>query len=258
MHGIDENGNLSDNARYTQYMKPSQGAAGQLKIEIDSEIVQGATLEVRYTFKINNISELDYINDNYYLYGSGQGEGQSQLVTLTPQLVIDYLDDTLSVKVKTSGSKEIWNTLSQEQKSDLINRGLLNEEVKLVLENTNKVITTEGLASALKPGESISNPDLDLEGYKLLANNDETVLENNAEIIKVQKSGGASLITTPGNYIPGDSTTYEYDSSTSERLIILPPTGLGIDYIAYIILTISSLGILVTGIILIKKFVLNK
>ena len=42
----------------------------------------------------------------------------------------------------------------------------------------------------------------------------------------------------------------------SEDISILPPTGLETYYIPYIILAISSLGILISGIVLIKKFVL--
>ena len=254
---VSEDGTLTSNTNYVQYMKPSPGAAGQLKIEVDNELVQGSTLEVRYTFKINNISELDYTNDNFYLYGQGSGETQDELVALTPARVIDYLDNTLSTDVARDGSVA-WNTLSEAQKQELVTNGLLNSQVEVVLDSTEKVITTESLATPLKPGESVANTDLDLEGTKLLSNNDETVLENNSEIIRVVKTGGSSLITIPGNYVPTDTTTYEYDDSTSERLIILPPTGLTVDYIAYTILAISSLGVLVTGIILIKKFVLKK
>ena len=88
-------------------------------------------------------------------------------------------------------------------------------------------------------------------------------MENNAEIIEVGKTGGSILVTTPGNYIPGNyipgnTATYEADSSTSERIVILPPTGLSTNTIAWIMLALSSLGILTTGIILIKKYVLKK
>ena len=93
----------------------------------------------------------------------------------------------------------------------------------------------------------------------MLSNNDEDFLENNAEIIQVTRNnGGASLITTPGNYVPGEETTYEEDDAMSQNITVTPPTGLISDYIAYVTLAISSLGILISGIILIKKYVLGK
>ena len=97
-----------------------------------------------------------------------------------------------------------------------------------------------------------------LNAHKLLSNNDETFLENNAEIIKVKRNnGGSVLITTPGNYVPSDSSTSEEDDSVSPSVTVVPPTGLATDTISYIIIAISSLAIITAGIILIKKFVIK-
>ena len=77
------------------------------------------------------------------------------------------------------------------------------------------------------------------------------------EIIKVIKNnGGSILITTPGNYVPTDASTSEVDDSTSESLVIIPPTGLETNTISYVIIIISSLAIITAGVILIKKFVI--
>ena len=58
-------------------------------------------------------------------------------------------------------------------------------------------------------------------------------MENIAEIIKIKKSWGAPVITTPGNYTPSASNNHEPDDSTSETVTVVPPTGLDINYIAY-------------------------
>ncbi|MCI8471072.1 MAG: hypothetical protein HFJ35_06395, partial [Clostridia bacterium] len=87
---------------------------------------------------------------------------------------------------------------------------------------------------------------------------DGITLDNSAEIIQVEKSGGAPLITIPGNYVTSTSERPgECDGDRAESVIITPPTGLSTNDIAYIILAISSLGVLTSGIILIKKFVLK-
>lgn len=85
---------------------------------------------------------------------------------------------------------------------------------------------------------------------------EDTNIGNDAEIIKVIKSGGSTLTTMPGNYIPSEGVK-EVDEAKAENIFIVPPTGRTTNYIAYILLTISSLGILVSGIILIKKIVLK-
>ena len=85
---------------------------------------------------------------------------------------------------------------------------------------------------------------------------EDSEMGNDAEIIKVIKSGGSTLTTTPGNYIPSEGVK-EVDEAKSETVTIIPPTGRITNYIAYTLLSISSLGILVSGIILIKKFVLK-
>jgi hypothetical protein len=128
-------------------------------------------------------------------------------------------------------------------------------EMNNFLKGTGKIITTNVLSKALEPNESTDI--ISLKGYKLLSNNNETVLDNNAEIIEVSKTGGALLTTTLGNYIPSQSS-HEADDAQSESLTIIPPTGLSVDYIAYTLLAISSLGILGAGIIVIKKFVLKR
>ena len=199
------------------------------------------------------------------MYGEGYGEEQTKIVTLEPDMIIDYLDRNIAIDLDEDADwsyKEgndlkdmIWN---QEENDD----GLLSERIKDTL-NATKVLVTESLGNvALSPigdESQTSTTMITLKGYRLLANDDEDFVENNAEIIKVTRNnGGSSLVTIPGNYVPGESDTYEEDNAMSQNVTVTPPTGLMSDYIAYAILAISSLGILISGIILIKKYVLGK
>lgn len=261
-----ENGELVDQTQYVAVTPHSPGANGMVRIEVEEELIQGGTIEIEYGLKITNTSELEYQTQEFYMYGIGNGEDASKLVTLQPALVIDYLDDNLSTDMSQNA---IWTAISREnRKEQLIDTGLLSESLEdLITKNNRILMTDEAQDDVLVPvglenssENSRSSVDINLKGYKLLSSNaDETFVENNAEIIKVIKNnGGSILITTPGNYVPNDSSTSEPDNSTSESLVVLPPTGLTTNYIAYAILVISSLGILVSGIILIKKFVLGK
>lgn len=257
---LDDNGNLVDATQYVTVI-PKSIVNGQVKIELDQEIIQGASLEIKYNLKITNISEVEYQTEDFYMYGSGHGEDESKIVTLQPALIIDYLDNTMVTDV---GDGSDWDIVeSSNRNKELIESGLLSDSLKNTLSSSIKVVTTDELKDiVLKPigGENDVSINIGIEGYKLLSSGDDEIFsENNAEIITVIKNnGGSTLITTPGNYVPNDSSTSEEDSSTSESVVVIPPTGLEVDYISYIMLAISSLGILISGIILIKKFVLGK
>ena len=265
---INSEGQLEDTVKYVSYVpKVAGGSQGQLKIEIDSELIQSATLEITYGFKIKNTSEIDYATKEYYYYGNGHGE--NNIITLTPKQLIDYADNNLSTT-----DAENWSIIDGINNKNAMTRGENRkledtDTMRTYLNSVNRILlytVPENEQKALKPiGEdSETTFNVELKATKLLANNsDETFMENNAEIIEVGKTGGSILVTTPGNYIPGNyipgnTATYEADSSTSERLVILPPTGLSTNTIAWIMLALSSLGILTTGIILIKKYVLKK
>lgn len=250
---IRPDGTIEEKVKYTTYIPKSRMANGQVKMEVDNEFLQGARLEIEYRFKVENISELEYLNKEYYTYGSGHGMNQNDLVSLDANTVIDYMDNNLA---KDVGEQDGWNICTEKGK--LIAEGLLANNLKQTLSQTNTIMSTENLSQALQPRGN-THKEAKLTVYRLLPNvmqEEETIMENNAEIIKVIKTGGSSLITTPGNYDPSKEFK-EVDESKAETVTIVPPTGLSINYIAYTLLAISSLGILVSGIILIKKFVLK-
>ena len=257
-------GQLRDETQYVTVMPPSDANNGQIKIEIDQELIQGATIDIEYGLKVTNTSELDYQTQEFYMYGNGYGEVETSLVTLQPTLLIDYIDNNMSTE---SEDHENWTVIPQENRADYLYDvnsnpdGLLSKGLESTLNSTIKVITTEQLKDIiLKPigNEIDTSVTAKLNAHKLLSNNDETFLENHAEIIRVKRNnGGAVLTTIPGNYEPGNTYTSEEDDSESPSVTVVPPTGLTTNTISYIIIAISSLGILVAGIILIKKFVIK-
>ena len=253
---IGENGEIDDKVKYTTYIPKSGAADGQIKLEVDNEILQSARLEIQYRFKVENISELDYQNKDYYTYGRGSGDDDDkELVALNARTVIDYLDNNLA---KDLGDNE-WIAYSIQDKKDLIDTyGLLGEELRQTLTQTNTVAHTDILSDDLRP-KGITEKEGNLKVYRMLPSmlqEEDSTMGNDAEIIKIVKSGGASVTTIPGNYIPSEGVK-EVDEAKSETVTIVPPTGGGFNVIAYTLLAISSLGILVSGIILIKKLVLK-
>ena len=93
---------------------------------------------------------------------------------------------------------------------------------------------------------------------KLLTSSQDIELDNETEIIKVDKTGGSDLTTTPGDYVPGTGPQVERDDDMAERVLITPNTGANMNFILPISIVISAFVIIGVGVIFIKKKVLNK
>ena len=245
-----------ENTKYMASIQKSNGANEQIKVEIDSEIIQGASLELTYGFKVENTSEVDYNDQAFYLYGEKPSD-ISKVITLKPTKIVDYTDGKLVMN--DDNSWEIVNVNGLINTNDK-KQNYINDDVKAYARNITKILVYKS-DKALYPtklGQNENSFEINITGSKLLANtSDETLMENNAEIIETAKTGGSMITTTPGNYVPTDSATFEKDSSSAENVVILPPTGLATYTIEWIVLILSSLGILMAGIILIKKYVLK-
>lgn len=251
---IGEDGKLKNSSKYLTYIPEfvdSNGVVtskGQVKMEIDSEILQGSTLEIGYAYKVTNISEVEYLTQEFNNYGRGYGE--TNIVKLSTNKIVDYVDNDAAIENVEGQSWAI-----EINKNDLINNGLLKDttEIKNILNNTDLVITKTDLSTiALEPTQSTTTT---LTTTKLLANTiDEIEVDNDAEIINVGRNGGRELIVIPGNYVPGETDTMEYDDDQAETVIILPPTGLTTDVIRNVIISLSVLVVIATGIIIFKIY----
>ncbi len=256
-----ENGQLKQPVNNTVFLPQSNGTNAQLKMEIDSELIEGAQLKIQYGLKVENISELDYTNEEFYRYGKGHGENEKDMVTLEAQNVIDYLDNNVSIEEEVSEFGEIIQ--GSELKQKLIEEGLLDntKEMQELLDSIDQVlIVKDKLSIKLKPIPNANKAaEIPLTTSRLLANlaSEDVNIGNSAEIIKIKKSGGSTIETTPGNHIP-KTTQSEYDDDSSEDVTVVPPTGENLNYMPIILLSVSTLAMVTAGIILIKKFVLKK
>ena len=279
---------LKENTKYVTYMGPSKGnSRGLLKVEIDNELIQGATAEITYEIKVLNKSEKDYDSENYYLYGELATEEteENTMIKLKPTGVYDYYDKELSFNTSDNNGWEIiqdihtFNEKINNKEYTLIEKALNEWKLKENTEDGNtietrgyeyyreeyKQIITEWKSSSiresrlknkgilhntgelekeLEPGKSTSQ---DLKLSKVLSNSDEIDLNNDSEIIDIKRTldiGRKVTITRSLIYDPGESVR------------ITPPTGSTNKTLEIIIISISSLIILATGIIFIRKKVL--
>ena len=217
---------------YTEPSDKNNPKNGQIKAEIDNELIQGATVEIKYEIKVQNNSEIDYDSKGYYCYGE-KGE---EIVKIKASGVYDYLDNTMIANDENTEweTKTIVNYNETEIK-EARKKKLAD---KTILHNAN-------LEGEIAPGEFNM---ASLTASKILTNTDEIELNNDVEITEVTRTAKTGRKVTP-------KYTSLYDRG--ETVTITTPTGENKNYILITIVAISFFVILGTGIVFIKKKILK-
>ena len=231
------------------YVKTPKG--GGLTIEVDNEIIEGATLEVTYEIKIKNNSELDYGTDEYYIYGTNSQK--SEPISMTIKSIVDYMDENLKTTYKAEDGQWKLMKLNELKRNNLVSSSVKSNNI--LVNNCN---------IELKPGEE---GKINVNASKLLSTANDMNYENYVEVLKASnevgrfygqrdETSGKWKLISPGSLVIGNEKTYEIDDSKA-KLNIIPPTGENKNMIIYTIVGISCLSMVVVGIILIKKKVLD-
>lgn len=229
---VTEDGKLEGTTNHMTYMKPTADSKGYVKLEVDSELIEGATLEVGYEIKAINQSEVDYMSENYYKYGIKEGN----IATLRPSAVIDYLDKNLGF---VEDDNRDWKQITSEDLENLNAVKVGNTEYL----NSKKILYTEATTKALKPTETVS---VGLNVSKLLTSAEDLTFNNDAEVAKITPPGNPPVV--PPEYPP---------VVPAEDIIIVPSTGANMNYLLPTIVGMVSLVILGVGVFVIKKKVID-
>ena len=231
---------------------------GQVNIEMDNEILQGAQLYLEYTISIKNESEIDYDykeNQNYYYYGDTTGVSQ---VSTGIRKIVDYMDDDL-VYDETNNSSEWKKVTADELNSWNDSEGtkkLISDDVYQGINKGYTILMTEYFSkNHIEVGKIGS---IQIYGSKLLSTTDKGITAyNHTEILETE--GIRSIwSSTPGNYNPSKDggSPHELDDDKTV-LTITPPTGLTDNKIIFISISAISLVVIAVGIYLIRKKVLK-
>lgn len=264
---------------YTEPSDKNNPKNGQIKAEIDNELIQGATVEIKYEIKVQNNSEIDYDSKGYYCYGE-KGE---EIVKIKASGVYDYLDNTMiandentewetktivnynekvskptimeeyfkyqSSSIDSSGNTEIrvWYEEFKEQYATAIKNWNITEikeaRKKKLADKT--ILHNANLEGEIAPGEFNM---ASLTASKILTNTDEIELNNDIEITEATRNKRTGRKVTP---------QYSFLYDRGETVTITTPTGENKNYILITIVAISFFVILGTGIVFIKKKILK-
>ena len=256
----------TQNVKYVAWLEgtPYQ-RVNTAKIEVDNELIMGATLEVSYNIKAIDESEINYYTYEYYYFGEhGEGDGKQEEIRISK--IIDYLDNDLTyikddtgdnielAKIKELDGKkviQIGNTRVEE--SPEASTYLSDDAITAAKKYDNILILTQN-----------DKNEWTYKTNKLLTTSDSLEFENYAEIIELESTIIPSQKNIMGDFVPEENPDNEdnpdkkYAGQTDyygERVIIVNPTGGDGRYIKYLI-GVSAFIVLASGIYLIKRKVL--
>ena len=227
---------------------------GNIHVELDSELLQGATLTIRYEIVVDNTNaEIDYNDRDYYIYGTPQNSSNWKLANISK--LFDYLSNGLVYDENNTDNTNNWTQITKLTKEELVDSGILSEDAFDVVKGYNQILQTTAF-SDMQPNEVRRVP---LVVSRVLSNNgDDITFDNDIEVNELtnRRMEHDGDYTTPGDYVPSETGRVPGGDDDYVYLTVTGPTGEDKNYIPYIILGISSFIILGAGIIFIKKKVL--
>ena len=224
----------------------SNGGSVYTRIERDSKVVYGATLDINYELKITNTSEVNYYGENYYWFGDKEGCYE---VTLNIDEVMDTLNTSFALTNSVNGQitsngktiAEVSEPTSKNLKLRITNWNNLYTELNK--ERKEQRQTSDSVNYALN--RILSNQDDDM----LYINTAEvTAVTNETDLLDANKDQNRTNILK--TIVPAKLLNAKAESTVT----ITPPTGADIQaIIIYSVTTVVSLAVVIYGIVLIKK-----
>ncbi len=227
---------------------------GFIQLYLDEELMYGATIQIMYKMKIEPVKKgfedyEDYDSLEYYAKGKAVG---NKVETKVKQLVC-YIPNKMQLNKEQSGSwdKVQIGEIIQSEASD--NTNYVNRRLKAVI--------TENFDTIAKISGTNINTDY-LENNNLTTSQLITKesaqggYECKVEIVEIENAVGRRMQTSiVGNFNPtGDPA--EKDEDKGEQVAVLPP--FGVKHVYFYVLAVVITGMLIAGIVFIKKKVIVK
>lgn len=240
---IDKDGKVS--GTHADTMFPQLGPDGLIKTEMDNELIEGATMEIRYTITVENGSELDYTSERYYKYGNNTG---AELVKLSPTQILDYVDGRLS-QIDNNDTK--WKVADANYSKEY---NVSKKDDSTYLNTIKEYVTKDLSKTYLEPGKTAA---VYLQTSKLLTSSEDNEFNNKVETTEIRKEKGDNT-GTPVKVVVDKDGLKSFNSSNSEKVVIMPSTGENKNYVLPIMVGVTMVTLLGVGVFLIKKFVIDK
>ena len=215
------------------------GGSIYVRAEVLEDIIYSSKLELDYEIRVTNVSDVNYYEDNYYLYGDKNGAHE---ITLKVNEVTDYLDETLKYLPEKSDKDRVSTEIKSMKLDDR------NVQV-LKLNKWDDVLFT----NKLNDNSRKTTDKVTIVAERILSREDKDM-----EIINEAEITGIKHATETGNTEEEKLKIAPSEVHTNGRVKVVtsitPPTGenkqLGV---YYAIAGIVTLVLLSAGIVIIKK-----
>lgn len=238
---------------------------GFIQLYLDGELMYGATIQITYKMQINEKND-DYVEyEGLEYYAKGRTNSGTKVESGAKKLVC-YIPNKMQFNKTQSGN---WNAITdineiipaEEKDDENINNNLVNYRLKDTISSQSNTICKIERPNNTEDKEAYLN-----NAY--LNNNMLTIsqlitkegaqggYECKVEIVELENAVGRRMKTSiVGNFNPANDPV-ENDEAKAENVAVMPPFGIG--QVFYYVLTVVIAGMLVVGIIFIKKKVLVK
>lgn len=237
---------------------------GFIQLYLDEELMYGATIQITYKMQINELKNyVEYEGLEYY--AKGRTNSGTKVESGAKKLVC-YIPNKMQFNKTQSGN---WNAITdineiipaEEKDDENINNNLVNYRLKDTISSQSNTICK------IERPNNTENKEVYLDN-EYLNNNMLTIsqlitkegaqggYECKVEIVELENAVGRRMETSiVGNFNPANNPV-ENDEAKAEDVAVMPPFGIG--QVFYYVLTVVIAGMLVVGIIFIKKKVLVK
>lgn len=230
---------------------------GFIQLYLDEELMYGATIQITYKMQINEKND-DYVEyEGLEYYAKGRTNSGIKVESKAKKLVC-YIPNKMQFNKTQSGD---WNAITdineiipaEEKDGENINNNLVNYRLKDTISsqsNTISKIEADNINNAYLNNNMLTISQL------ITKESAQGGYECKVEIVELENAVGRRMETSiVGNFNPANDPV-ENDEAKAEDVAVMPPFGIG--QVFYYILTIVIAGMLVVGIIFIKKKVLVK
>lgn len=234
---------------------------GFIQLYLDEELMYGATIQIMYKMQINELKNyVEYEGLEYY--AKGRTNSGIKVESKAKKLVC-YIPNKMQFNKTQSGD---WNAITdineiipaEEKDDENINNNLVNYRLKDTISsqsNTISKIEADNINNKYLNNEYLNNNMLTISQL-ITKEGAQGGYECKVEIVELENAVGRRMETSiVGNFNPANDPV-ENDEAKAEDVTVMPPFGIG--QVFYYILTIVIAGMLVVGIIFIKKKVLVK
>ena len=279
-HGVEyRNNKISDTPTINR--KNGNATPEIIQAYIDNELLYNANIQIDYNFKVKNIGEVDYVDTKYYYTGL-EDDPIKNVVKTKVSKVADYNSNSNDAVYNGDNEKKL-NIWKKASIGDLIEKGLITKKYEDELNSYNIVLVTDNISNDTVP-EIFANEYKNANYQNTIGltvqsiMNNKTILNsliynNTSEIIEsVNSYGRKNAYSIPGNQeitdqrllinaLQGKSkedrmTPAEIDADSAQKVIVLPPTG-GKDYMLFAFMVSIVLGLLLTGLFVVKQLVIK-